>query len=306
MKGNLLKASISTALLVLVLVAVYAVVPLDSRVARGDPVPTATGTPTAAATVTPTVTPTPTVSAPPEGTVSIGSAVFPDVVELQALDVTSPGLGAWTIDITYDPSVVFVLNCAPGAGGHCSPEFDSDTIRVTGASATGLEGDTTLATIQLFCVAAGVSPLTLYVQVFADATVGDPQDINPTVVDGSYTCPEGLSPSVEVDATAGNLSGFFGTVEFPLPGGSPPALGVEVVLSTPLPSVDYAVLLTPVGLNCAPRVTAKTANGFSFTCFSFEAGSVDWAVIVGLAPGAPSGPGAPPGGGPPGGPPGGP
>jgi hypothetical protein len=110
-------------------------------------------------------------------------------VALCALNIAAPGLGAWTIDIDYDPAVVTVVNCVPFAGSVCNPHFGVVTIRDTGASATGLEGDTLLATIAFQCKAGGKSPLTPSLNVFADATIGNPQNIaDATVQAGSVTC----------------------------------------------------------------------------------------------------------------------
>jgi hypothetical protein len=41
----------------------------------------------------------------------------------------SPGLGAWTVDISFDSSVVTVVTCSPQQGGVCNPNFATDTIR---------------------------------------------------------------------------------------------------------------------------------------------------------------------------------
>jgi hypothetical protein len=110
-------------------------------------------------------------------------------------NVPAPGLGAWTVDITYDPAVVTVSSCAPAQGGVCNPNFAANKVRITGASANGLIGDTSLGTITLHMVAAtaaacgAASPLSLAASVFADATIGNPQNItmaSPT--NGTVTC----------------------------------------------------------------------------------------------------------------------
>jgi hypothetical protein len=128
------------------------------------------------------------------GDLSIGSATAApgDSASVDLVsDVGDPGLGAWTVDISYDADVVSVSECSPEEGGVCNPEFDSDTVRITGASATGLEGETVLGTITFDCAdEEGESDLTLAVEVFADATVGEPADIDETVTDGSITCAE--------------------------------------------------------------------------------------------------------------------
>ena len=125
--------------------------------------------------------------------VSIGSAsVAPGgegSVDLEATGIGDPGLGAWTLDITYDPDVVSVASCSPQQGGVCNPAFADDMIRVTGASATGLEGDTTLATITFECGDdEASSDLDISINVLADATIGDPQTIDATTSDGSIDC----------------------------------------------------------------------------------------------------------------------
>lgn len=107
------------------------------------------------------------------------------------------GLGAWTVDITYDPEVVTVADCEPEEGGVCNPAFTANSIRVVGASANGVDGDALLATITFDCAdVEGTTDLTMALDVFADSTVGNPQPIAPaTINDGSFAC--------EVPPTAG-------------------------------------------------------------------------------------------------------
>jgi hypothetical protein len=103
------------------------------------------------------------------------------------------GLGAWTVDISYDTSVATATDCEGDSGSVCNPEFAEDTVRVTGASVTGLDEESVLAAITFTCEDAEDSTdLTIAISVFADATVGDPQDISAdtTVSDGSITCAE--------------------------------------------------------------------------------------------------------------------
>ena len=116
-------------------------------------------------------------------------------------DVGDPGLGAWTVDITYDPDVVTVDDCTEGdAGSVCNPAYTANQVRVTGASATGKEGDTVLSEITFTCGSdVGSSDLTLTINVFADATVGDPQDIDANVTNGEINC---AVPPTAVPATA--------------------------------------------------------------------------------------------------------
>ena len=61
-------------------------------------------------------------------------------------------------------------------------------MRFTGASAGGIEGTNKLAEILFSCDAQGTSALTLTIQVFADATVVDPQPLDCTVQTGPNVC----------------------------------------------------------------------------------------------------------------------
>jgi hypothetical protein len=138
-------------------------------------------------------------------------------VELRSDVGDDPFLGAWTIDISYDPAVVTPTDCDAEEGGVCNPAFTEDSIRVTGASANGVEGDTLLATIELECADdEATTDLTLAVDVFADATIGDPQDIEPTtVVDGSFACevaPTAGPTTVPATATVAGGAGGIGSV----------------------------------------------------------------------------------------------
>ena len=56
-------------------------------------------------------------------------------------------LGAWTVDVGYDPKSVQVTDCKAENGSVCNASFASGVVRITGASASGLSGEQTLATI---------------------------------------------------------------------------------------------------------------------------------------------------------------
>lgn len=130
--------------------------------------------------------------------VSVGRAtVEPDTqgtVSVEALDIGSPGLGAWSIDVFYDPDVVTVVGCSPQNGSLCNAAYAPDQVRIVGASASGLLGDTTLARITFRCDGEGGTELTLDLAEFADATVGSPQTIPADVEDGDITCSEQAEP----------------------------------------------------------------------------------------------------------------
>ena len=138
-------------------------------------------------------------------TTSVGLA---GTVALEAHDIGPPGLGAWTIDITYDPAVASPVGCAAEQGGLCNPNFGANTIRVTGVSASGLEGDSLLATITFACVSVGVSELALSLSVFADATPGALAPIAAATDHGSVTCAEeGTAPPPTPTPSPGELPG---------------------------------------------------------------------------------------------------
>jgi hypothetical protein len=126
------------------------------------------------------------------GTVGIGSASAAPggqaTVDLME-NVGTPGLGAWTVDITYDPAVVTVVSCTPEQGGVCNDAYTATSIRITGASAMGLQGENSLGSITFECAdAEASSDLTLAVSVFADSTAGAPADIDYTATNGAIDC----------------------------------------------------------------------------------------------------------------------
>jgi hypothetical protein len=135
----------------------------------------------------PTITVDNVSAAPGEAVVANVTANVPD------------GLGAWTLDITYDPAVVSPTDCDGGdANSVCNPDFAEDAVRITGASATGIDEETILGGIEFTCADdVGESDLSVSISVLADATIGDPQDISADadVSDGSVTCEEAAAPT---------------------------------------------------------------------------------------------------------------
>ena len=109
-------------------------------------------------------------------------------VTVDVTNVGDPGLGAWTIDISYDSDLLTAVDCGAEQGGVCNENFSDDSVRVTGASAGGLEGDTSLGSITFECNGEGESDLTISLSVFADATIGNPQDLDPSTSNGTFTC----------------------------------------------------------------------------------------------------------------------
>lgn len=85
-------------------------------------------------------------------------------MHVQAKPVTG-NLGAWTIDVTYDPKAVKVIDCKGQNGSVCNASFAAGTVRITGASASGLSGTQTLATISFERIGQGKSTSRLSAQV---------------------------------------------------------------------------------------------------------------------------------------------
>lgn len=132
-------------------------------------------------------------------------------VEVNVSDAGPPGIGAWTIDLHFDPDVLAGVACTPEQGGGiCNEAYDTNIARVVGTNIYGLEGDAPLASIGFACKKPGESALELTISVFVDATPGDPTDIDAKTVNGTATCsehpqdptapPPGSDPKVAGDA----------------------------------------------------------------------------------------------------------
>ncbi len=132
-------------------------------------------------------------------TITVGSS---GTVELASANIGEPGLAAWSVDIFYDPSVVTATDCAPLNGSVCNPNVASNTVRVSGASATGFEGGTPLATVTFRCLTEGSTPLTIGIHDFADGTLGRPQPIDPAIANGSIRCEAVAQPATATPVPA--------------------------------------------------------------------------------------------------------
>lgn len=135
-------------------------------------------------------------------------------VHLQAREIGPPGLGAWTIDITYDPAVVAVAGCTSEHGGICNTAFGPNVVRVVGTEILGLEGDFTLANITFACEHVGTAGLSLGLSVFADATLATPQTIPADIVNGAASCLEqGSGPPLAAAAGDVNCDGLTNSID---------------------------------------------------------------------------------------------
>lgn len=125
------------------------------------------------------------------GRVTIGST-GQGSVQLLAQNLTSPGLGAWEVNVTYNPDIVTLASCTPRAGAICNAVFAPNTARSVGATASGITGTSvSLATLAFTCDQIGSTTLTLQVDVFVNATPSNPQPISHKVVNGMITCTSG-------------------------------------------------------------------------------------------------------------------
>ena len=117
-------------------------------------------------------------------------------VTLEAIDIPQL-VGAWTIDIQYDPDVIAATECVAYYGGVCSTAFRADTLRVIGASRTGLTGDFDLATFVFRCAERrGTTDLTIEREIWGSGIPEDPP-LASTIVDGAISCEE---PATETSA----------------------------------------------------------------------------------------------------------
>lgn len=205
-------------------------------------------------------------------------------VDVNALNMAAPGLGAWSLNVVYDPSVLEQQGCTAANGSVCNPTFASDTIRISGATAAGLPGDSVLASIAFRCTEVGSSALTITVDTLADGTPGDPQDIDASVINGSVTCIVPSTPTTPPPAPTppGNGGGGNG---FPAAGGTyigdVPGEGRVTLVIEPngqgISSITVTHLVTVCGtidqqLRFDPPLDIDEPD-FSFALFAFSEGA---------------------------------
>jgi hypothetical protein len=208
------------------------------------------------------------------GTLSIGSGtVSPGgqrQIALEALGVGEPGLGAWSIDITYDPAAVTPVDCDPQSGSVCNPTYGEGQVRVSGAAGVGLEGDSTLAVITFQCAdTEGSSPLTINVVEIADGTPGAPADIDATIVDGTITCQSGGSGETVAIDNGEAAAGDSDTVDLEAQSIPEPGLGAWTIdisydsslLSALSCTADQGGICNPAFDDGVVRVTGANIDG---------------------------------------------
>lgn len=121
--------------------------------------------------------------------VGVGSASAPFAqsapVSLDATNVPPPGLGAFTVDITYDPSIIGPAGCTAAAGFFCNASFAPAKVRCGGFDVNGRNGMVPLCTPNFTSVgqAGQCSNLTLAVVELSDVN-GAPMSFS--VANGAF------------------------------------------------------------------------------------------------------------------------
>ena len=113
---------------------------------------------------------TPTVSV---GTIQVGVG-GQGTAELVVSGVPAAGVGAWTVDVTYNSGIVSVADCTGLFGGVCNANVGPSLMRITGASAGGIFSTTALATITFTCNTLGTSVTGLNVSLLAHTNIAGP------------------------------------------------------------------------------------------------------------------------------------
>ena len=118
-------------------------------------------------------------------------------VQIQA---KAAGLGAWTVDVGYDPKTVRITDCKAAEGSVCNPSFADGVVRVAGASPSGLQGQQTLATrtVEAIGDAGSSSPFRIIAETMTD-TSG--RELSASVTTGAS--PAVLEPVASPDPTRG-------------------------------------------------------------------------------------------------------
>ena len=120
---------------------------------------------------------------------TVGSSA---TVDLSVSLLTWVGLGAWAIDVKFDPGLVDATGCTSlDVPIVCNPEYQANRVRVAGVDpfgASGVGGVLNLAAIEFDCLAAGSAVLEVLIEVFRSPAVGYPQQLSTTTLNGSITC----------------------------------------------------------------------------------------------------------------------
>ncbi len=140
----------------------------------------------------------------PGGNVTVSLMASADTVEI----------GAWTVDIAFDPAVLDAISCVPHPSGVCNAEFNVMTVRSVGATALGLSGLVELAQITFQGIGLGgdCSGLDLTAETLVNP-LGEP--ISMGLINGNIciqapvsSCPAAPDFSFTVPDPLGDAFGF--------------------------------------------------------------------------------------------------
>ena len=138
---------------------------------------------------------------PPTASIEINSAeIRPGewrIVELWARDVDPPGLGAWNVEIDFDPDVGEISNCFSSLPVSRCKQDEEGRIRVVGVNSRveGPAGDQQLAAFRFTCgEAEATTQLSLNVVSFVNHFPGAPQRIFTSTTNGTVTCSQSALP----------------------------------------------------------------------------------------------------------------
>ena len=85
-------------------------------------------------------------------------------VNVEMVDISGPQT-AWDVRITYDPSIVSVVECIAVGDSTCDPAYRGDAVRVLGLNEGGVSQNSVLASITFRCESAGDTALTVTSQL---------------------------------------------------------------------------------------------------------------------------------------------
>ncbi len=165
-----------------------------------------------------------TVASAAVSSLGIGSATTDPggtVVVNVTAEATSPSIGAYTIDVTFDDSLVTLEACT-SAIGLCNPAFGAATARLVGAAPSGFPvGTITIGTLTFQAgETEGVADLDVAIDQLTDP---EGTDISVTAGDGTITIavPPTPSPTPVVTAAPVTPTPLVTPVAPPKTGGAP-------------------------------------------------------------------------------------
>lgn len=241
---------------------------------------------------------------PSDASVATGGSA---TVNVQAT-APSGGLGSWTIDVRYDPAFIKASGCAastPGAASACNKDFRTDTVRIAGASASGVTGTVSLASITFDGVggAGASSAITPAIVTFTDPqgqpVSGDASPGRMTVTGGggataTPTATPTQTPTATQTATATSIPTATSTptVTATSAGGGGGGGGDGTSTSTPTPTLTPTATAT-VGGAAPAQATVDGASGGRVATqgetvsVSIPAGAFSGTASVSLSPVSP-------------------